>query len=427
MDRMKTTRTAIRGNLAFTPDQSGFALFPHHWLLIEHDRVLGIQASLPDDWQEAMRFDYGDCLVIPGLIDLHVHAAQYGYRGLGMDMELLPWLETYAFPEERKFEDPAHAARIYRQFAENLGGRATTRAIVWGTVHAHTDRLFDELARCGLGGWVGKVNMDRNTDPHLTEGTGQSLAETRDFIRRNHGRLPQLEPVITPRFIPTCSDALLQGLGRLASEERIPVTSHLSENHAEIDWVRQLVPQCRTYAEAYDHFGLLGHEGPCVMAHVVHPEPTDYELLSHRQVTIAHCPSSNLNVMSGLAPIRRFLEAGISVGLGTDVAGGYSMSIFDAMVDAIRVSKMYQEYVDQKAAPLTVSEAFFLGTKGGGRAFGQAGSFEAGFLADVVVVDDRTIGGGNQFRLEQRMERLVYLHDEAVLIAKFLAGVKVRS
>lgn len=419
------TRTAIKGNLAFTPKRTGFEVRPRHYLLVADDRIVGLSATLPDDFQDATILDFGDCLVVPGLVDLHVHAAQYGFRGLGMDMELLPWLETYAFPEEAKFGDAVYATRIYRQFAEDLADSATTRAIVWGTIHAHTEVLFTEMYRCGLGGWIGKVNMDRHAPPALTEDTNQSATDTRAFIQRLAGRYPQLQPVITPRFIPSCSDNLLLQLGLLSRDYHIPVTSHLSENHGEIAWVRDLMPQSRTYAEAYDQFGLFGSPEPCVMAHGVHPEASDYALLTQRQVTIAHCPNSNLNVLSGLAPIRHYLTAGVAVGLGTDVAGGFSLSIFDAMVDAIRVSKMYQLYIDPAAAPLTVSEAFYLGTRGGGQVFGPVGSFEPGWLADIAVFDDRGIGGGNHFTLSQRLERLVYLHREASLTAKFLAGQPV--
>lgn len=418
-------RKAIRGNLAFTPDRLSFDVRPHSWLLIEGERIVGIRDQLPNDFETAEILDYGDCLVIPGLIDLHTHAAQYAYRGLGMDKELLPWLETHAFPEESRFAQAAYAAQVYRQFAEDLGGRATTRAIVWGTIHTTTDILFDELARMGIGGWVGKLNMDRHTDPALTEDTDQSLRDTLDFIQRNNNRYPQLKPVITPRFIPSCTDELLTGLGQLSVSKQIPVTSHLSENKDEIAWVREVVPASQTYGDAYDRFSLLGQGGPCVMAHVVHLEPGDLELLRDCQVTVAHCPASNLNVMSGFAPIRQYLHAGVKVGLGTDVAGGYSMSIFDAMVDAIRVSKLHHQYIDPTADPLSVSEAFYLGTKGGGQVFGPVGSFETGCLADLVVIDDQPIGGGNCFPLQQRLERLVYLHAEADLIAKFLAGEKV--
>ena len=418
-------RTAIKGHLAYTPDSTGFVIYPDHFLLVDEDRIVGLSEQLPDDFSGAEIYDFSDCLVLPGLIDLHIHAAQYGYRGLGMDMALLPWLETYAFPEESKFADAAYAAQIYRQFAQDLASSATTRAIVWGTIHANTDLLVDELASHGLGGWVGKINMDRNSAAALTESSDQSLADTWDFVQRNQDKSKQLKPAITPRFIPSCSNQLMEKLGQLSVQHHIPVTSHLSENQDEIAWVQELVPQSRTYAEAYDDFQLFGETEPCVMAHCVYPEPSDYTLLASRKVTIAHCPSSNLNVLSGLAPVRSLMDAGSSVGLGTDVAGGHSMSIFDAMVDAIRVSKMYALYVDPKAKPLKVCEAFYLGTKGGGQVFGQVGSFEPGWTADIIVIDDSTIGGGNQFSLEQRLERLVYLHHEATLKAKFLAGYKI--
>jgi guanine deaminase len=419
------TRSAIKGHVAYTPDSTGFVIYPDHFLLIDEDHVVGLSEQLPDEFRDAEIHNFGDCLVIPGLNDLHIHAAQYGYRGLGMDMALLPWLETYAFPEESKFADAGYAAQVYMQFAQDLASSATTRAIVWGTIHATTDLLVDELVHLGLGGWVGKINMDRNSAAALTETTAQSVADSWGFIQRNQGKSKQLMPAITPRFIPSCSDELMMQLGQMSAQHHIPITSHLSENRDEITWVQELIPESPTYAEAYDKFQLFGQAEPCVMAHCVYPEPSDYTLLANRKVTIAHCPSSNLNVLSGLAPVRRLMDAGISVGLGTDVAGGHSMSLFDAMVDAIRVSKMYTMNIDSKASPLKVCEAFYLGTKGGGQVFGQVGSFEPGWTADVIVFDDSTIGGGNHFSLEQRLERLIYLHQGATLKAKFLAGQKV--
>jgi guanine deaminase len=419
------TRLAIKGNLAYTPDLKGFSFKPGNYLLVENEKIVDIREDLPENWLQAPLLDYGDCLIIPGLVDLHVHAAQFGYRGLGLDMELLPWLNTYTFPEEEKFADPSYAEAIYRKFADALSATATTRAIAWGTIHASTGLLFAELSRVGLGGWIGKVNMDRNSSSSLIESTQESYKNTADFIQRYRGKYEHLQPVITPRFIPSCSDGLLEGLGRLSVEQRVPVTSHLSENIDEIKWVKELVPQSQSYAQAYDIFQQFGQSGSCVMAHCVHPDPSDFALMRQRQVTVAHCPSSNLNLISGLAPVRQFLNEGVQVGLGTDIAGGYSLSIFDAMVDAIHVSKMYHQYVDEQADPLTVNEAFYLGTKGGGQIMGPSGSFEPGLLADIVVIDDQTIGGGNHFSLQQRLERLVYLSKEARIAAKFLGGRKI--
>lgn len=422
-------RLAIKGNLIYTDEQRSLIVKPGHYLLIEGDKIAGPAAALPDEFAAATVLDYGDCLVIPGLIDLHVHAAQYGYRGLGMDMELLPWLDTYAFPAESRFARSADAVELYREFAQDLASTATTRAIVWGTVFPTTGILFAEMNRCGLGGWIGQISMDRHAPSALCQEPAQAIAAARNFVSQYSDRFPQLRPVITPRFIPSCSDGLLHQLGALSMSQHVPVTSHLSENHGEIAWVRELLPQSQSYARAYDQFELLGQHEPCVMAHCVYPEDSEIDLLARRQVTIAHCPTSNINVLSGLAPVRRLIAAGVAVGLGTDIAGGHSLSIFAAMVDAIAVAKMYQLYVDAAARPLTVSEAFYLGTRGGGQvfrqSFGLAGSFESGWLADIAVIDDSTIGGGCDFSLPQRLERLVYLHAEATLAAKFLAGQPV--
>ena len=231
--------------------------------------------------------------------------------------------------------------------------------------------------------------------------------------------------MITPRFIPTCSDELMERLGQIAREQGLPVQSHLSENQGEIAWVKELCPWSGFYGDAYDHFGMFGGEVKTVMAHCVWSSKEEQERMKENGVFIAHCPESNTNLSSGIAPIREYLDQGLKVGLGSDIAGGTKESIFFAMAEAIRVSKLRWRLVDNTKGPLTVEEAFFLGTKGGGAFFGEVGSFEEGYELDAVVLDDESIPHPQPLSVRERLERMIYLSDERHITAKYIAGRQI--
>ena len=206
----------------------------------------------------------------------------------------------------------------------------------------------------------------------------------------------------------------------------LPVQSHLSENEGEIAWVKELCPWSGCYGEAYDKFGLFGGlDCKTVMAHCVHSGEEETALMKKNGVYVAHCPQSNMNLSSGIAPIRSFLEQGLNVGLGSDVAGGSSSSIFRAMTDAIQVSKLRWRLVDQSLKSLTLAEAFYLGTKGGGSFFGKAGSFEEGYELDAVVLDDTNLYHPQEITTEERLERMIYLSDERNIRAKYVSGRQI--
>jgi len=345
-----------------------------------------------------------------------------------MDMELLDWLNTYTFPEESKYIEFDYANRAYTYFADALKRGATTRACIFATLHTPaTVLLMEKLERTGLATYVGKVNMDRNSPDFLRAKSAEaSYASTRSWIARTRSRFENTAPIITPRFIPTCSDELMRKLKELQKEYGLPVQSHLSENKGEIAWVKELCPWADSYGEAYDKFGLFGGEGtPTVMAHCVWSEGAEEELIRSNGVYVAHCPQSNVNLASGIAPVRRFMEKGIRVGLGSDVAGGCNASIFRAMADAVQVSKLYWRLIDQEYAPLTVREAFYLGTAGGGAFFGKAGSFIEGYEFDAVVIDDSRITSSNPLTIEERLARIIYLSDDSCITGKYVRGKKI--
>ena len=177
----------------------------------------------------------------------------------------------------------------------------------------------------------------------------------------------------------------------MQKEYQVPVQSHLSENLSEIAWVKELFPWSSCYGDVYHQCGLFGREAKTIMAHCVHSCDIEVEMMREKGVYVAHCPQSNINLSSGIAPIRRYLEEGIPVGLGSDIAGGANLSMFRHMADAIGASKLYWRLVDQEKKPLTMEEVFYLATKGGGSFFGKAGSFEKGYELDALVMDDHDI------------------------------------
>jgi guanine deaminase len=379
-------------------------------------------------------YDYGDALVFPGMVDLHVHAPQYAFRGMCMDLELMDWLNRYTFPEEEKYEDPEYAEKAYGMFVDALKSGATTRSCIFATRHRPaTELLMQLLEESGLVSYVGKVNMDREASEALTEESADVSARTTvEWIRAVKDKFLHTKPILTPRFIPCCTDQLMEKLRQIQMAYGIPVQSHLSESKGEIEFVKFLHPDDPFYGDVYNDYDLFGKNDDIdtdvktVMAHCVWSSDEEIALMRENGVFVAHCPASNMNLTSGIAPIRKYLDLGLNVGLGSDIAGGHSDSIFRAITDAIQVSKMYFRMVDESDRPLVFPEAFYLATMGGGAFFGKVGCFEEGYAFDAVVLDDSVLPHPQSLTLAQRMERAVYLGlDEKNITAKFIAGKKI--
>ena len=251
----------------------------------EDGRSAGVFRTLPEQYAGLPVLDCTGRLVLPGLVDLHVHASQFAYRGTGMDMELLDWLNACAFPEESRFADLDYAARAYGRFVEDVVCGPNTRACVFATAHVEaTLLLMDMLEKSGLVTMVGKVSMDTSAPDGLREPDAASAARAvRSWLEAAQGRYERTQPMLTPRFIPSCSDALLRELGAIQRESGLPVQSHLSENRGEVQLVRELCPWSAFYGAAYDEYGLFGGDGrDTVMAHCVLSEEPELELIRER-------------------------------------------------------------------------------------------------------------------------------------------------
>ncbi len=425
---MREDSFVLKGNICYAKTKDQLSVTDQGYLVCCQGVSKGVYPVLPEEYRNLPVTDYQDMLIVPGMTDLHIHAPQYPFRGLGMDLELLEWLDIHTFPEESRYKDLDYAEKAYGIFAEDLKQSATTRAVVFGTVHVPaTGLLMEKLEDTGLVTYVGKVNMDQNSTDDLRETDAvTALDATAAWIEETKGKYQNTRSILTPRFAPTCSGPLMEGLGKLQREYGIPVQSHLSENLSEIEWVKELFPWSSCYGDVYEHYGLFGGQAKTVMAHCVHSSDTEVELMKKKGVYVAHCPQSNINLSSGIAPIRRYLEEGIPVGLGTDMAGGANISMFRCMADAVGVSKLYWRLADQGKRPLAMEEVFYLATKGGGSFFGKAGSFEEGYELDALVLDDKGIRSTRTLGTKERLERCIYLAEEGKRLAgKYAAGKKV--
>lgn len=417
----------LYGNIVFTSTSNKFDIYENSYLVSEDGIIQGIYKILPNEYKDCKVDEYKDKLIIPGLIDLHVHAPQYAFRGLGMDLELIEWLNTNTFPEESKYSNLEYADKAYDIFAEDLKNSFTTRASVFSTIHTQsTILLMDKLEKTGLITYVGKVNMDRNSPSYLQEDTNQSYLDTLSWIQQvNKKNYKNTKPILTPRFIPSCSDLLLDKIKEIQIKYNLPVQSHLSENLSEIEWVKQLCPKAKSYGEAYALHGLFGKDCKTLMAHCVYSSDKELNLIKKNGVYIVHCPESNINLKSGIAPIRKYLDEGFNIGLGSDVAAGASINMFTAMVEAIQQSKIRWRLVDDSYKAITEVEAFYLATKKGGSFFGKVGSFEKGYELDAIVIDDSNLKHPQELSIQDRIKRVIYLANEKVIEAKYVKGIKI--
>ncbi|KAL5365020.1 hypothetical protein BJX96DRAFT_158415 [Aspergillus floccosus] len=348
----------------------------------------------------------------PGFIDTHIHAPQYPNSGLFGSSTLLDWLERYTFPMESSFGStsmpslpPPTAFRVYNQTITRTLSHGTTYAAYYATIHVPATQLLASLClRRGQKALIGRVCMDNPTtcpDFYRDASPESSLSDNEAVIAHIRAIDPSgalVKPILTPRFALSCSPAAMRGIAdqaaRHASDDGAPlhIQTHISENTAEIDAVHLFFPQQDSYADVYDAFGLLTPR--TILAHGVHLTPKERELISARGAKISHCPASNSALGSGLCPVRRILDAGITVGLGTDVSGGYSASVLEAVRQACLVSRLVrfatgEDEEDGRRVVLSVEEALYLATRGGAAvvdAADQVGGFDEGMSFDAQLV-----------------------------------------
>ena len=388
-------------------------------LLSDHGTIIDVYSCIPEDL-DCEVIDYGDKLIMQSFCDMHLHAPQFPMLGMGMDLPLLKWLDTYTYKTEANFSNIDYARLVYRKLASELIKNGTTRVCIFGSIHEESNLiLMEELERAGVTGFVGKVNMDQNSSNELIETTEESLNQTIKFICDSK-KFSNVKPIITPRFTPTCSNELLMGLGNIARNNNLYIQSHLSENKNEIAWVKKLHPDCKLYWESYYKNGLWCNK--TLMAHCVYSNSQERKAMKDYNVVCVHCPDSNINLSSGICPIRTFLDEGIWVVLGSDIAAGSQISMAENIRTAIKVSKLHN--IDEKKdAFLSVKEAYYLATTSAQLYFDGGIGFEKGHKLHAIVVDDSNFCVVNRkLSLEERFERTIYNMNKEDIVSVFSEG-----
>lgn len=415
----------IKGHIIAAPSPGALDIVENGYIALRDGVIAGVSAARPAGFSDAPVEDFGDRLILQSFADMHLHAPQYPMLGLGMDAPLLTWLKRYAFPTEARFADAGFAREVFAHLAQALVENGTTRVCIFSSLHTEaTLLLMDALERAGVTGYAGKVNMDQNGIDGLQETTEESMRETLRWLDAC-GRFTRMRPMLTPRFVPACSEALLAFLGRLSRERDLPVQSHLSENREEIELVRRLHPDCAQYWQVYDKYGLF-HERT-VMAHCVHSDARERAALREHGVLAAHAPDSNVNLCSGVAPVRTMLDEGVRVALGSDIAGGALLPMNAVATAAIRASKARRIASGGEEGVLSVAEAYYLATSAGARFFGAGAGFAVGDALHAIVVDESGFPpAARPLTMAERLERALYLMRPGDICACYGGGRRIK-
>ncbi len=384
------------------------------------------EALLPGLSEDVEVVEYRDKLIIPGMIDCHVHFPQIDIIA-SYGEQLLDWLNRYAYPVEQKFADAAHAAEVADFFVDELLRNGTTTALVFATVHPQSvDAIFDKALKQNMRLLAGKVLMDKNCPEELRDDAQSGYTDSLALINKWHGK-GRLSYAITPRFAVTSSEDQLAEAGRLASEHPdVYVHPHLAEDDDEVELIAKQFPWSVSYLDVYEHFGLVRERS--VFAHCLHLDDRDRKSLSEHGGAIAFCPTSNLFLGSGLFDLRSANDKGIRVGLGTDVGGGTSLNVLRTASEAYKVLHL-------QGQALPPFDALYLATLGAARALyleDKIGNFEPGKEADFVVLDSKatSIMSRRLSRSDDVAEKLfalIMLGDDRSVVATYLMGELAHS
>ena len=394
----------------------------------EGGRILwhGAHADLPHAHAGAPCAHHRDALILPGLIDAHVHFPQHRMLAAPAH-DLLEWLDRFAFPEEARYAAEDHARAAAERFLDKLASHGTTSALVFSTVHGQAaDCLFRAARRRGLCLMTGATMMDRNAPAAVTRSAEESARESARLIASWHG-VERLRYALTVRFAVTSSEAQLRLAGEiLADHPGCLLHTHLSESTAEIELVQRLFPWSKDYTHVYERFGLVGQKS--VFAHGIHLSERECQALHDAGSMVVHCPTSNAFLGSGLFDIEHVGRAPrpVRVGVATDIGGGTSYSLLQTLAEAYKIARL-------KGCAFSAFDGFYLATLGNARGLGldsEIGTLDAGRWADVVVLDPQAtpvLAGRHELSesLEDTLFALMMLGDDRAVRAVYVKGRKV--
>jgi len=380
---------------------------PMQVISIENDTITALTSR--SEFAGRITDDYSACLALPGFFDLHVHLNQYRIRG-AYEPALLPWLEKHVFPEEARAKQADYAKDVEEQFFAALFQNGTTYSVIYTAPFASACEIAFEVARAqGVKALIGMTMMDMNSPQSLMQDSKHSLEDSVRLYESWHGKNPDLDYIFTPRFAPTCSFGLLQEVGRYISEHNAWLQTHLSENQAEIEWVKQLFGM-RTYTEVYAKAGMLSKRS--IFGHAIHLNEAELELLKYSGSAIAHCPDSNFFLKSGEFPLAAIENMGIPFALGSDVGAGTTLN----MLHHARMMN-YRQSSDS----VLPAKALYHITLGSARLLEkdtQTGSLETGKQADLVILSPPEGYSPSELSLSQ----LVFFGQEFRVMETLVSG-----
>ncbi|RZC33337.1 guanine deaminase, partial [Asbolus verrucosus] len=360
-------------------------------------------------------------LLLPGLVDAHIHAPQYPNAGLGYDKPLLEWLDQYTYKLERRYSDQELCRRVFDAVVRKTLDHGTTTACYFGSLfHKSTLVLANSVIKYGQRAFVGKINMTKLAPDDYLETPQQSIDNTLKFIEEVKALgNPLVQPIITPRFALSVDMEHMKKLGAIAKEQNLRIQTHISENKSEVKMVGDLYHD--SYTNVYNKATLLTPK--TVLAHGIFLSEEEMKLISKSGTSIAHCPESNVNLGSGICDVNELRKHGINVGLGTDVAGGASPSIISAMKSAISAST-HLSFTKENYTPLNYVDVFYLATLGGAKALAlddQIGNFQVGKSFDAIIVDLDVKSSSADYLSgslspQELLQKLVFLGDDRNVI-----------
>ncbi|MGO4907644.1 guanine deaminase [Pseudorhodobacter sp. W20_MBD10_FR17] len=381
----------------------------------------GTAEAMRKAYPQATINDHGNCLISPGFIDPHVHYPQTAIIA-SWGKRLIDWLNTYTFPEEMRFADPAYAAEIAARYFDLTLANGTTTVCSYATIHPESvDAFFTQAQTRGLRAYAGKTCMDRNAPKGLQDTAKSAYDDSKRLLEKWHG-IDRLSYVITPRFSPTSTPEQLSALGALwADNQTCLMQTHLSEQTDEIAWVKTLYPTARDYLDTYEQHGLLGMGG--LYGHAIHLEPREVDRLTEVGASLIHCPTSNTFIGSGLFDMESMVARGLRVGLATDTGGGSSFSMLRTMAAAYEVAQL-------RGTSLHPAQLWWLATQGSARALHaeqKIGNIAKGLEADLIVIDLASTAAIEQAtrRAEtiwQSIFPTIMMGDDRAIKAVYIAG-----
>lgn len=452
------------GSIAHSKSLDDFETIEEGFLAVKNGKIIAIgdSSTLPAEYLNSLPITQltSSQFLLPGFIDCHIHAPQYPNIGYGLDLPLLQWLETYTFSLEAAYKDNDFARKIYEAVIRRTINCGTTLATYFATNYKDSSLILaEEAMRQGQRAFIGKTCSNACSPDYYIEKTEDSLRDSETFINGVINlKSPLVRPIVTPRFALSCTSELMTGLGALASKYNLHIQSHISENCDEIKEVKSIFKK-NSYTEVYEDNNLLTDK--CIMAHGVHLEDEELKLLKKYGTSVAHCPTSNTKLRSGLCDVRRLWNAGIKVGLGTDVAGGHNVSMLIAIQDALNVSLSLNVIKKQNIlgtgkiqnpnddnnlnySPLNYKNAIYLATLGGANALSLdnvCGNFEVGKDFDALLIDISKEpldlfdipssvsekSKASHSHLEKMIQKFLYTGDDRNITKVFISGKQVKN